>query len=187
MRLFTALEIPNFWRTAVEAAAVELARRSQLDLRMGAPGDTHLTVRFLGEVDDEDVPTLIGSLEQLRATACELRLSAPGTFGPAARTRVVWLGVEGDESCLGRLIGAVDEALAGVGLTHEQEPWRPHLTLARVRHRASVVQRRALAELVRTLPRPVAKPFVADSLALYRSHLGNGPARYELLTLVRFG
>ena len=153
---------------------------------MGAPSDKHLTVRFLGEVDDEDVPTLIGSLEQLRATACELLLRASGTFGPAARTRVVWLGGEGEESCLGRLIGAVNEALAGVGLKHEQEPWRPHLTLARMGHRASIVQWRAVAALVRTLLRPGATPFVADSLALNRSHLGNGPARYELLTFGAF-
>lgn len=187
MRLFTALEIPDTWRVAAEAAAADLSRRSRLDLRMSARSNSHLTVRFLGEVADNDVPALIAALEQLHASACELCLGALGTFGTAERTRVVWLGVDGATACLEALAGAVDAALVSAGLALDPQPWRPHLTLARVRERASAAERRALAELVRTLPLPASKPFVADTLALYRSHLGNGPARYELLTQVRFG
>ena len=187
MRLFTAIEIPAVWRRAAEAVAAELTRRANPGLRMSAPGNTHLTVRFLGEVDDDDVPALVAALAQLRATPCELRLAAPGTFGPATRTRVVWLGVDGDQGCLDSLVGAVDTVLAEAGLKADQQPWRPHLTLARVRDHAGGQERRALAELVGTLEAPAGDPFVAACLALYRSDLGTGPAHYELLTSVRFG
>ena len=187
MRLFTAIDIPAAWGRIAEAAAAELAHRADAGLRLSAPGNTHLTVRFLGEVNDDDVPALIGAFAQLRATPCELRLSAPGTFGSAARTRVVWLGVDGDQDCLDSLVSAVDRVLAEAGLEADQQPWRPHLTLARVRDREGVQKRRALAELVGTLPPPASEPFVADRLALYRSYVGSGPAHYELLTSVRFG
>ncbi|MBT5775454.1 MAG: RNA 2',3'-cyclic phosphodiesterase [Dehalococcoidia bacterium] len=187
MRLFTAIDIPAAWLRAADAAAAELTRRAEPGLRMSAPGNTHLTVRFLGEVEDDDVPALVAALAQLRATPCELRLSAAGTFGSAARTRVVWLGVDGDQSCLDRLVGALDTVLAEAGLEPDQSAWRPHLTLARVRDRTGAEERRALAELVGTLPAPAGEPFVADCLALYRSHRGSGPAHYELLTSVRFG
>lgn len=187
MRLFTAIEIPAVWGRVAEGAAAELADRAEAGLRLSASGNTHLTVRFLGDVADDAVPALIAALAQLRATPCELRLGAPGTFGSAARTRVVWLGIDGDRDCLDSLVSAVDRVLTEAGLNVDQSPWRPHLTLARVRDREGVQERRALADLVAKLPVPAGEPFVADRLALYRSHLGDGPARYELLTSVRFG
>ncbi len=187
MRLFITIEIPDAWRATAEAAAATLARRARLDLRISDSSSRHLTARFLGEVDDADVPAVVAALDEIQAAPCELRLSAPGTFGPAAQTRVVWLGVEGDRDCLGGLTGAVDEAVRTAGLTLDQPPWRPHLTLARVRPRASGEERQALAELVRTLPAPRQESFVADTIALYRSHSGGRPPRYELLTTVRIG
>lgn len=187
MRLFIAIEMPHAWRVAAASVVERLAARSPIKLRVSAAQNTHLTVRFLGEVEEDDLPALIAALEQVRATPCELRLGAAGTFGPATRTRVVWLGVTGDSQCLVALIGAVDRALESVGLVGETKQWRPHLTLARVGHRATTAQRRALAESVVTLPVPRGEPFLANTISLYRSHLGDGPPRYELLTSVRIG
>lgn len=187
MRLFIAIEIPEQWRRTAAASAALLVRRAGVDLRVGRAENTHLTLRFLGEIDDADLPRLVAALDHVRAAPCELRLTRPGTFGPAARTRVVWLSVEGDSHCLEQLSAEVDEAVAVAGLQLERQHWRPHLTLARVRDRTSSQERRLLADLVRSLPRPDSEPFVADTISLYRSHLGNGPPRYELLTTVRIG
>lgn len=133
MRLFTAIEILAVCFRAAETVAAELTCRAELGLRPSAPGNTHLTVRFLGEVDDDDVPSLIAALGQLRATPCELRLSAAGIFGSATGTRVVGLGVDGDQGCLDSLVGAVDDVLVDTGLKLDQQAWRPHLMLARWR------------------------------------------------------
>ncbi len=187
MRLFTAIEIPGPWRAAAEATAVTIRRNARVPLRMSDPRNAHLTVRFLGEVDGAKVPSLIEALEATSAAPCELHLSAPGTFGSPAHTRVVWLGVDGDADCCARLVGAVDAAVTRAGLEIAQPPWRPHLTLARVHDRATAVERRMLADLVRALPNPEGEPFVAETLSLYRSHLGRGSPRYELLTAVRIG
>jgi len=187
MRLFITVEIPTQWRATVAAMSALLAAPPDLKLRLTDHRNTHLTLRFLGEVDEEAVPRLIQELQHLEVTPCELRLAAPGTFGPPTRPRVVWLGVAGDPSCLDRLAAAVDAALASAGLAATQQSWRPHLTLARVRERANGPERRAVAELVRRLPVAEALPFTPDHIALYRSHLGAGPPRYELLTSVRIG
>jgi len=187
MRLFIAIEIPDTWRVAAEATAATIRRHARVPLRMSDPKNAHLTVRFLGEVDDAKVPSLIEALGATSATPCELHLSAPGTFGSPAHTRVVWLGVDGNADCCASLVGAVDAAVARGGLEIAQPLWRPHLTLARVRDRATAVERRTLADLVRALPEPEGEPFVTETLSLYRSHLGQGPPRYELLTAVRIG
>ncbi len=154
---------------------------------MSLASNTHLTVRFLREVEDEGAPALIAAIEGMQAGPCELRLARAGTFGSPSRTRVVWLGVDGDADCLASLAGSVDEALASAGLPIDEPEWRPHLTLARVRDRATARERRELAQLVGTLEPPAAEPFTADTLELVRSHLEDGPARYEILTRVRFG
>lgn len=187
MRLFIAIEIPDAWRVAAEVASAELANRSELELRISAPGNAHLTVRFLGDIDEDDLPVLVAELQQVRASPCELRLSAAGTFGPAARTRVVWLGIEGKRSCLDGLTDAVNRALIAAGMAVDSQQWRPHLTIARVRDRATAEERRGLARLVQTLPVPEGEPFTTDTVSLYQSHLGDGAPRYELLTAVRIG
>ncbi|MYE31645.1 MAG: RNA 2',3'-cyclic phosphodiesterase, partial [Chloroflexi bacterium] len=97
MRLFLAIELPDPWlreaARALDALAAALGDDADV-LRPVALDRMHLTLRFLGEVDEDVVPALD---EALRASApavgVDLELTAPGTFGSAARTSVVWLGL----------------------------------------------------------------------------------------------
>ncbi|MYE31644.1 MAG: RNA 2',3'-cyclic phosphodiesterase, partial [Chloroflexi bacterium] len=106
---------------------------------------------------------------------------APGTFGSAARTSVVWLGLGGDVDALRALAGRVETAVEAAGLPPERRELRPHVTLARVRQRASTAQRRALAAAVGALDAPGPHPYRAVEVVLVRSHLGAGQPRYEVL------
>ena len=185
MRLFLAIELPDPWlREAARALdALTAALGDDADvLRPVAPDRMHLTVRFLGEVDEDVVPALD---EALRATVppvgVDLELTAPGTFGSAARTAVVWLGLGGDLDALRALAGRVESAVEVAGLPPERRELRPHVTIARVRQRASAAQRRAIASAVAALDPPGEHPHRAVEVVLVRSHLGAGQPRYEVL------
>jgi len=143
----------------------------------------HLTLRFLGEVDEAVLPTLQAALDrEAPPVDADLTLARGGTFGGAARTRVAWLGVEGDLDALRALAARVERAVGAAGLPEEDRPLRVHLTLARVRQDASPGARRAVADAVSALPAPPPEPFRARELLLVRSHLGGRGPRYEVLS-----
>ncbi len=143
----------------------------------------HLTVRFLGEVDEE----LLGPLEdaltgEVPPVDVSLKLGAGGTFGSPPRTSVVWIGVGGDLEGLRDLAQRIERAVGSAGLPSEERDFHPHLTVARVRRQARPAQRRAIARAVEALPAPAPHPFRARERALVRSQLGRSGPRYEVLT-----
>ncbi len=183
MRLFIAIEAPAAWKH--EASVIQHALpRTVLDgARLVDLESMHVTLRFVGEVDDLDTPRLKAALRRhLPPVEVELRLGALGTFGAPARTSVVWVGVDGDLAGLralhDRANAAVEEAL---GLPSETDRYTPHLTLARVRNSVTAADRRAMAQHVQGLPPPHPEPFVAGEVLLIRSRLGAAGSRYEIL------
>lgn len=184
MRLFVAIELPASWReAAAEAQRALMQRVPARTLRPVDPALMHLTLRFLGEVEDEALPLLQRELAALDPVDVQPALGAAGSFGAARTTRVAWLAIEGDRAGLAALAGRVERAVIAAGAPPEPRPFRPHLTLARVTRGADGEARRAVAEALAALPRPAAAPFHARRIALIRSHLGgpNGP-RYEALS-----
>lgn len=92
------------------------------------PERWHVTLAFLGEVDDP--ARLTGPLAQVCAAtpALRLQLAGSGTFG---RSGPVWVGVEGDVEQLSALAGGVAAACRSAGVPVEHRPYRPHLTVGR--------------------------------------------------------
>jgi 2'-5' RNA ligase len=102
-----------------------------------------------------------------------------GAFPSLGRARVLWLGVE-DQAPTVRAQAVLAERLRAVDLRIEDRPYRPHLTLARLRSDLSHERADELKEALGALPRPAAAE--AGSLVLYRSRLGRGrPSLYEEL------
>lgn len=183
MRLFIALDAPAAWQREAEAIQRALPPVVREGARLVDLENLHVTLRFVGEVADLDTPRLRASLRRhLPPVDVKLELGRVGMFGAPARTSAVWIGIDGDVGGLralhDRANAAVEEAL---GLPFDEARFTPHITLARVRNRVSQVDRRAIAEHVRSLPPPSAAPFVAREALLIRSHLGSDGARYEVL------
>ncbi|MPZ98701.1 MAG: RNA 2',3'-cyclic phosphodiesterase [Dehalococcoidia bacterium] len=183
MRLFVAIEPPEAWRDAATRIGDALRRAAgDAPLRLVDPALTHLTVRFLGEVDEAHADALRVALgRHAPPVAVPLELAPAGTFGAASRTQVAWLGVGGDLQALQALASRVEAAVVEAGLPREERPSRPHLTLARAGNRATADQRRAIAEAARALDAPPTLPFEAREVSLVRSFLGGAQPRYEVL------
>lgn len=176
VRGFVAVPCPPLLRAELTIAPW----RSQAGVRWTAPAQAHLTLRFLGTATAEGLAALDTAL-RVAASLCRtlvLRPGATGAFPGWRRPRVLWLGIEAEETrSLERLAAAVEAGARVAGFPSEERPFTPHLTLGRV------TDRRALDDAV-----PVVRSWRADSgpepaceVVLYRSDLGSSGAHHTAL------
>jgi 2'-5' RNA ligase len=178
-RCFVAVPLSDELRGSL-AATIERRRADPATegLRWVEPANLHLTLAFLGGREPADLP---GVEERLRSVAIGHRAWVAPTgrlaaFHRAGSVRVLWYGVQDPDGALSAL--AADLA-AALDLPLE-EPFRPHVTLARARRRP--VDLRGWIESA-SLQAPAGRLDV-DAIRLVRSHLGAGPARYETLASI---
>lgn len=103
-------------------------------LKPVSPDQVHITLKFLGQMDEDLIPQLEAMMrEAVQGTApFTLRLVGLGVFPNPRRPRVIWAGMEGAEP-LGRMAAALEEGCEPLGFRKEKRQFSPHLTLARVR------------------------------------------------------
>lgn len=185
LRLFIAVELPQEWTEALAATQAALRRRGLERLRWVRPEGIHLTLKFLGNVEERRVPELTQALTHAAAGSAPLRLDLgePGVFGPPARPRVVWRGVRGDLAALTRLWQAVEAQVGPLGFPQERERFSPHLTLARVPQDVPGDTRAAIGAALKDTRASGASPLLVQEIALMRSQLGPGGARYTRLAV----
>lgn len=180
MRLFVALDVPDDVVDRLDAALSPLRERHP-DLNWTPPATWHVTLAFLGEVEEERLDDVEAAVSDAVATAgegpIELSLADPGRFGG----RVAWLGVEDrPRGAVARLGAAVQEGIAArPGLPVDRKEIRPHVTLARARGRRGKLP----AGFDDDLPEVAASWTVAEA-TIFRSHLGAGPLEHEPLVRV---
>ena len=177
MRLFFAINFPEDVRAAIHDAAA-LVRETAPSVRWTSADKLHLTVRFLGEVDEARVDALAqaGASVAKRHGPVELAIGGIGAFPNPRRPRVVWMGVERSPR-LELIAHELEEAIAPLGFEPEGRAFRPHVTLARVREENQREVAHALSEVpLIELPESV----MAETMELMRSVPGAGGSRYEV-------
>ena len=180
-RLFVAVPLPAEAAAAV-IEVVDAVRAMPLpvgmrDVRWVRMDGLHLTLRFLGPTPpDRLTPTTEAVLAAAAMTTpIPLAIAGAGTFPAGPRPRTLWLGLTTGVPELTELAAALDSALAGAGWPVDGRPVRPHLTLARSDGMAAgplVAGRLAAAMVDRSIEA------VADTVVLFESVTGGGPARY---------
>jgi len=145
------------------------------------PENWHFTLRFLGSTSDEARDQIVERLESATCGApFSIRFSQLGAFPNPKRARILWLGIDEGAEQLIQLAAIAEGTARSVGFAAETKPFKPHLTLGRIDPPVTV------AKLLGTKPR-FGTRMTVDSLILYRSHLGGGPARYEEVVKIRLG
>jgi 2'-5' RNA ligase len=165
LRAFLAVELGEGARRAVAAAAERLAREVRgREVRWVRPESYHLTLRFLGEISEEQAARVAARVGEAVAPLLpfELRLGELGAFPSARRPRVIAVSVV-PEAPLLELAERVEAATLRAGLAPEARSFRPHLTLGRVRDRAH-------PDLGAAGPLP-PEPFRVAEVVLFRSDL----------------
>ena len=148
-------------------------------LRWTDPANWHVTLAFLGPTDPGRVASVEAVMEKVASAhgPVHLRTGGLGAFPSPGRARVLWYGVEDPIAELAALARDLHLEL-GVEVAG---PYRPHLTLARARR-----QPVNLAPFLADASAPDGE-LVVDRLNLMRSHLGGGPARYEVVGSASLG
>ena len=122
LRLFVGIAVPDRVRDAIQPLQSGLPRA-----RWVRPENLHVTLRFIGEIDDDDLAEDIHiALSGIRAPAFELSIRGLGRFESGGRTRLLWAGIEGTEPLV-FLRDKVESALVRLKLRAEQRIERPEL------------------------------------------------------------
>ncbi|HEX9022068.1 MAG TPA: RNA 2',3'-cyclic phosphodiesterase [Nitrospirota bacterium] len=177
MRTFIAIEIPDEIRRGMAEAQRRLKDAGAVDASWPRPEGIHLTLKFLGETPEQNIPEIMTGLRAAAQGTGVLRLEVAGvgTFPNPKNARVVWIGVSGDTERLARLQAAVEGAMARLGLERENRAFTPHLTLGRIKYiRSRDSWLRALDE-IKDISLP---PFDAVAVSLVKSELKRTGAEY---------
>lgn len=168
MRAFLAIPLPG--KLCEELAAVG---RSIAGLRAQKAGTIHLTIRFLGEVEDPEPVAGAAAEVASRHAPFDVSLVGVGAFPDERRPRVVWVGLGEGAEAARALAADMEAAVVALGLPREERPWSAHITLGRFPGRPP---RPPLFDPLRAFGRARA-----ERLVLFRSTLTPEGALHEPL------
>ncbi|HYN84249.1 MAG TPA: RNA 2',3'-cyclic phosphodiesterase [Pyrinomonadaceae bacterium] len=181
LRVFCAVELPEDVRRAAAGHVARLrAEFPQLKVGWEREEKLHLTLKFLGEIEEARVERLSRAAGEAAAAARAFEISIEGTglVPPRGAPRVLWLGVRDETRGLALLNERLEDACAAEGFARETRDFRPHLTVARLRTPEGV---RPLASL-HAATEFAARPFEVRELVVMQSQLGPGGSRYTALS-----
>ncbi|HOW85428.1 MAG TPA: RNA 2',3'-cyclic phosphodiesterase [Candidatus Aminicenantes bacterium] len=178
MRAFIAVDLDAEIKERLQALVRDL-RATRADVRWVEAGGMHLTVKFLGQIDDGRVGRIGEVLASVasRHRPFPLRLEGTGAFPNERGPRVLWVGCAADPG-LAALQSEIDEALEAEGFEREARAFKPHLTLGRVKGPGRIDK--AMAELARHKDDDFGAMTVAK-VALFESLLRPQGAEYRVV------
>ena len=168
-RLFIAVALTTDARHALAATLGRIA----IPGRPVKPPNWHVTLRFIGEANEPMMDRLVRALDEADlGSRFRIKWGGLGAFPRPAKATVLWVGLTEGSAELIALASRVESAVVSTGTATEDRPFRPHLTLSRIRPPQSI------AGVIETFDAiQVAMP--VDRVLLMESHLGGGGARYE--------
>jgi 2'-5' RNA ligase len=173
MRTFIAVEIPADIRKQV-TVLVDEQKTKALPVKWVAFENLHITVKFLGEIDEDMKEKTAGVLQDVcqRHQRFSVGFSGIGCFPDPSRPRVVWIGIDTGADHLSALAHAVDEQLVSFGFKKEKR-FHPHLTIGRIKKPCRIDG--ILGTEFTT------QPFLVQRLTLFKSTLTPQGAVYDSL------
>jgi 2'-5' RNA ligase len=184
IRVFVALPIP----LDVATRLVGLVPQELEGLKPVGPELMHVTLAFVGWLDESRVPEVTAAVERAVAGArgFDVGLAGVGRFPPTGRPRVVWVGTTAGPQ-IEELADHVRTQLGRHGVPFDPKPVRPHVTLGRAREDASLESARAVAAAVRGAQVPPGLRLRVNAVEVMRSTLTPRGAQYSVLARVPLG
>lgn len=172
IRTFIALPIPETITDALRNA-ISLLRRMNSGVKWVRPESVHITLKFFGNIKEELVEPISEDLDSIASSVpqLDLGLSGLGVFPNMRRPRVIWVGLSGDITPLGKLAEEIDRGCAKFGIQPEKRPFNAHVTLGRLKVPSMVDLDIDLME----------ENYRAKEVVFYKSELLPTGARYTIL------
>jgi 2'-5' RNA ligase len=179
VRLFTGIALPEECRAAV-AGAVAPLRADPAPVSWVAPGNLHITMKFLGEISRDRVGAVVDALAGVAANFRPFLLSAEGAgaFPGTRNPRVLWVGLREPLELVRELQENMESALSGAGFPREDRPFHPHITVGRAR---GVLPPAWGDRFLRALSGRRFGEVPVPKITLYESRLSPGGAVYTVV------
>jgi len=182
MRTFIAFELAQEIKNYLALIQEEL-KKSAADVKWVLPQNIHLTLKFIGEIDEELSEGITKIIEKIAGsqTPFSLSLASLGAFPKINSPRVIWVGVDKGKVESEKIARALGEELEKIGIPAEKRKFSSHITIGRVR---SMKNREKLTACLNELcaKEKVAKPQIQISkITLYKSTLTPKGPIYEIL------
>lgn len=178
-RLFVSVDLPD---SLVDPFAAVQAPFAELDgIRPTDPEQAHATLKFLGDVPDEDVPDVRERLDEAVAAAgvapFEAEIGGLGVFPSFDYITVIWVGFRDGATELTTLFESIEEAMVAAGFDPEDHDFTPHITLARMEHAGAKEQ---VQELLGSRD-PTVGEMTVSTVRLKESTLTQSGPEYETI------
>jgi len=184
LRCFIAIGLPDEVKAGLKDLQAQLKSGGQGSIKWVDPASIHLTLKFLGGVDAAKIAPITAAMEEATQGIApfSLKVEGLGAFPNLRRVQVVWVGMGGEVDKLARLQQRLESSLAGLGFAPEKRRFSPHLTLARVRDRASLDERGGLGELIAGTKFKPVHSFPVAAVSLMKSQLTREGAIYSRIS-----
>ena len=182
MRTFIAVELTEDVRRALRDVQARL-RAGGADVKWVEEENLHLTVKFLGEVQDERLPDVIAAtrLAVASLTTFSVSIGGVGTFPSLTRPRVVWVGLQSGSEPFKTLMERVETAMDGIGFPREGRAPHPHVTIGRARDPRRL---KRLPELLKAESPETLGAITVEKLTIMASVLSPKGPRYTPIEYV---
>jgi RNA 2',3'-cyclic 3'-phosphodiesterase len=183
IRSFIAIELPEEVRSGLKKAQGLLKSDNPQLARWVDPASIHLTLKFLGNIPADKV----APISQLMKKAAgeiqpfQLEVKGLGAFPSLLRPQVIWIGLTGEIEQLRKLQNSLESQISPLGFPSENRPFTPHLTLARLRDTASVIERQKLGKIISSTDIGSGFSISVNFISLMRSQLTPAGAIYTRL------
>ena len=182
MRAFIAIELSPDLRKRL-ASLEEQLKSSGADVKWVKPDNIHLTLKFLGEIDDKAIEKITKIMKDIAVNEKPfyIRLASPGAFPNKNFPRVIWIGIDKGDSETKKIAKILEEEITKVGIPQENRPFSSHITLGRVKsglNREKLVKN--LGVLANNAPED-SPEFLVTKITLFKSTLTPSGPIYEAL------
>lgn len=187
IRSFIAIDLPEELKRDLNDIKLQLQSASRVPVKWVDPQSIHLTLKFLGNIDVSITGKVTDALEEAVRGVHPFHLGAGGlgVFPSMKRVQVVWVGLSGEVDRLSHLQHRIESGLAPLGFARERRPFTPHLTLARIRDRATPNERQELGKLVAGTSFETGCHIKVDTVHLMKSQLTREGPIYSRICSVK--
>jgi 2'-5' RNA ligase len=190
LRAFIAVELPT---AMLRRLGTEIAKLEELvdgrAIRWVESEAIHLTLQFLGEIDDRTAELIAGCLDDVCASypRMSLDIGGLGGFPNLNRPRVIWIGIREPDRSFSKLQAEIEGGVSKVGIEAEDRAYHPHLTVGRLRREASQSEERLLADRLRMIQIADLGSVQVEGVSLMQSELTRAGAVYSRLHYAPLG
>jgi len=185
IRAFLAIEPPSDILSAIESLQKQLKKDVAGKVSWSRPQGIHLTLKFFGNISQNDVKNICVAAEKRIALASPLllKIEKTGCFFANKSPRVLWLGVDGETDRLAILQAHLEEDFEKIGFVRENRRFHPHLTLGRIKDSGPPKE---TEKILRRYADYRAGEFVCKEMFLFQSRLTPQGAIYTKLEKFSF-